>query len=129
MSKLQPIQLCSPPTTKMLEQQILAQFDQDSFIASYDLMLHSKYYDFGPELIGRYLNAIMNGAPVAPLAANANLALDFISSDGFVNAILKMKNTEPFGKLSAFFSTFILEAVADVRVKSKNLDLLAEMLV
>ena len=112
----------------MLEQQILAQFDQDSFIASYDLMLHSKYYDFGPELIGRYLNAIMNGAPVAPLAANANLALDFISSDGFVNAILKMKGTEPFGKLSAFFSTFILEAVADVRVKSKNLDLLAEIL-
>ena len=129
VSELQPIALCSPSTTKMLEQQILAQFDQDAVIASYDMMLHSKYYDFGPELIGRYLNAIMNGAPVAPLAANANLALDFISSDGFVNAILKMKNTEPFGKLSAFFSTFILEAVADVRVKSKNLDLLAEMLV
>ena len=128
MSKLQPIQLCSPPTTKMLEQQILAQFDQDSFIASYDLMLHSKYYDFSPELIGRYFNAIMNGVPVAPLAANANLALDFISSDGFVNAILKMKGTEPFAKLSAFFSAFILESVADRQEKNKNLDLLVEVI-
>lgn len=104
------------------------QFDQDPVIASYDLMMYSRYYDFSPLLIGRYFEAIKADLRVAPLAANANLALDFINSDWFVEAFLKMKGTDGFGKLSDFFSTFIFESTANGQIKSKNLELLAEML-
>ncbi len=123
----QLIRFCSPPTSGMITKQLLSQFDQDTVIASYDLMLYSSYYNFGSELIGRYFEEIICGSPIAPLVVNKSLSLNFITSDGFVDALLKIKDTPQFGKLSAFFSTFILEAVAEVRVKSKNLDLLAEI--
>ena len=125
---LQPMTLGSPPTNEMLEQQILAQFGQDTVVASYDLMVYSSYYDFGPRLIERYFEEIMDGSPVAPLAVNKTLTFNFITSDWFVNAFQKMKGTEQFAKLSSFFSAFILESVADRQEKNKNLDLLVEVI-
>jgi hypothetical protein len=121
------MQFSSSPTSEMLEQQILAQFSQDTVIASYDLMLYSRYYDFSQLLIERYFEEIMAGSPVAPLGVNKNLAFNFITSDWFVKSVLKMKDKESFSELSDFFSSFILESVANEQIKSKNLDLLVEI--
>ena len=126
--EIQALEFCSPFTKETLKQHLLAQFDQDSVVASYDLMLYSRYYEIDPELVVRYFSSIINDSPVTLLKGNESLAYYLVTSDVFVTVFMQNKNSDAFDKVLAFFSDFILTAATDEQPKNKNLQMLAEVL-